>query len=206
MDPQKMKRISDMLVVVGPSGSGKSTLITRLMKEFPTCFGYSVSHTTRPPRTGEVNGTSYHFVDDSTFKALVDQGAFVEHAMVHDTHYGTSFGSVNSVHDQNRVCVMDLDIVGATNLKKQPNLRTVVVFVEPPSMEELEKRLRGRGTETEERIQKRLRNAIDELQWFRDHPKFFDGALLNDDVDACYSKFRECVMSKCFTKPDAHAR
>jgi guanylate kinase len=201
-----MKRLSEMLVVVGPSGSGKSTLITRLMKEFPQCFGYSVSHTTRGKREGEVDGVNYHFTGAEQFAALIDEGKFIEHAIVHDTMYGTSIQSVENVHQKNQICVMDLDIVGAENLRKHPTLQSIVVFVEPPSMAELEKRLRGRGTETEDRILKRLRSAEKEMEWFNKNKEFFDGIFVNDDVEQCYKLFRERVMSKCFEVPAVHAR
>ena len=103
-------RKADFLVVVGPSGSGKSTLITRLMKDYPTAFGYSVSHTTRNPREGEVNGKSYHFVNNNQFNSIVSEKGFLEYATVHNTSYGTSFASTAAVHKCDQVCVMDLDI------------------------------------------------------------------------------------------------
>lgn len=200
----KAKRLVDLLVVVGPSGSGKSSLISRLMKDFPGGFGYSISHTTRGPRTGEVDGVSYHFVDEMTFKELIAKGEFIEHAVVHDTMYGTSERSVQNVLSQNRVCMMDLDLVGAQNLRKHPTLRSLIVFVSPPSFDELERRLRARGTETEERITKRLANAVKEMQWFEEHRDFFDAEFLNDDIDRCYTEFREKIMSSTFAMPTHH--
>lgn len=200
----KAKRLVDLLVVVGPSGSGKSSLISQLQKEFPNAFGYSVSHTTRGPRAGEADGMSYHFVTEPAFRDLVGKGQFIEHAVVHDTMYGTSERSVENVLSQNRVCLMDLDLVGAQNLRKHPTLRSLIVFVSPPSFEELESRLRGRGTETEERIAKRLRNGVKELEWFEQNKDFFDASFVNDNLDECYDKFREKVMTSAFAVPTHH--
>lgn len=188
----------DLLVVVGPSGVGKSTLISRLIKEFPESFGYSVSHTTRQCRAGEVNGTSYHFVDTEAFKDLVSKGAFLEHAVVHDTWYGTSEESVRKVLAEDRVCFMDLDIIGAQNLKKHPTLRSMVVFVVPPSFEILENRLRARGTETEAKILKRLADGKEWVDWFQEHKEFFDFHCTNDNLDECYDQFRQAIMTSCF--------
>ena len=195
-----------MLILVGPSGGGKSTLIGRLRKEFPGCFGYSVSHTTRGIRPGEVNGSSYHFVQPSEFLALIDSGEFIEHAIVHDTMYGTSTASVRSVLDRDQVCTMDLDIVGAQNLRKHPTLMPFVIFVQPPTLEECEKRLRNRGTETEERIEKRMCSAVKEVAWADAHRDFFDCMFINDDLEECYEEFREKVMSGCFAQPEDHSR
>jgi len=194
-----MLRQADLLVVVGPSGSGKSTLIQRLIKEFPKCFGYSVSHTTRAMREGEVNGQSYHFIDAAEFGQLVYKGEFVEHAIVHETMYGTSHTSIRAVHAENKICLMDIDIVGAQNLRKQPDLRSIVCWVQAPTLDINENRLRKRGTETEERISKRLKSAVLELQYHEDHATFFDFSLVNDDLETCYAAFRESVMSLGFT-------
>ncbi|CUG91220.1 guanylate kinase, putative [Bodo saltans] len=200
-------RIMDLLVVVGPSGVGKSTLISRLIKEFPESFGYSVSHTTRQARAGEENGVSYHFVDTDNFKELVGKGEFLEHAVVHDTWYGTSEASVRKVLAEDRICFMDLDIVGAQNLKKHPTLRSMVVFVIPPSFEILEARLTARGTETQAKIQKRLADGKEWVQWFQDHKEFFDFHCTNDNLDSCYEDFRHAIMTACFdVNVDLHSR
>jgi guanylate kinase len=191
-------RLTDLLVVVGPSGVGKSTLIARLTKEFPEAFGYSVSHTTRPMRAGEVDGQSYHFVTAELFRDLVAKGKFLEHAVVHDTYYGTSEDSVRAVLQKDRVCFMDLDIVGAQNLRKHPSLRSLVVFVVPPSFEVLERRLKNRGTESDEKIAKRLSDGKEWVRWFKQHQDFFDFSFLNDDLDTCYAEFRDAIMSSAF--------
>lgn len=193
-----MNPIADLLVVVGPSGSGKSTLITRLREEFPNAFGYSISHTTRAARAGEENGVSYHFVSTDDFNALAANNGFLEHAVVHDTCYGTSYGSVQAVLAEGRVCLMDLDIIGAKNLRTHPTLRTVVIFLMAPNFDVLEQRLRARGTETEEKIAKRLSDGAKWVEWTNDNREFYDHILVNDDLEQCYQQFRAGILRSAF--------
>lgn len=192
-----MSRAFDLLLLVGPSGSGKTTLIKRLMKEFPACFGYSVSHTTRNMRPGETDGVSYHFVAQEKFGELIKEGKFLEHATVHNTSYGTSEMSVETVLDRNQLCCMDIDIKGAQRLRMS-KFRSFIVFIRPPTFEILEARLRGRGSETEERIVTRLTNAKKELKWFDNNSAFFDGSVVNDDLDSCYERFSQLVLRSAF--------
>ena len=199
-------RSADLLVVVGPSGSGKSTLINLLRTEFPKLFGYSVSHTTRPMRHGEEHGTSYNFVSTEEFQQLADRGEFLEHASVHDTCYGTSKSSVQRVLAEDRVCLMDLDLKGAESLKKNPSLRCIVIFVVAPSFSILESRLRGRGTETEEKIQKRLADGMTWVKWADEHKSYFATYLVNDELMTCYQAFRECVMTSAFKQAVVNSR
>lgn len=192
-------RSSDLLVVVGPSGAGKSTLIGRLRAEYPNSFGYSISHTTRSSRSGEVNGKDYHFVDAAQFQELLEADQFLEHAIVHNTMYGTSAESVRHVLDSDQVATMDLDIVGAQNLKLRGSFKTCVVWVCPPSHEDLARRLRSRGTDSEEKMQTRLTNAHLEMKWREEHGhELFDACFVNDDLEECYQSFKHFVMSKCF--------
>jgi len=153
------------LVICGPSGVGKSVLIKKLMKTFPEKFGFSVSSTTRGPRPGEVDGKDYHFRKLEDMQADVDAGKFIEHAHVHGNLYGTSMEAVESVRGADRICILDIDVQGATIIsEKQYWEGTKFLFILPPSIPELERRLRGRGTETEEKIQKRLANAVGEIE------------------------------------------
>jgi guanylate kinase len=136
----------------------------------------------------------------------VNAPAFIETATVHGhTRYGTSVRSVRRLVRAGKVAVMDLDIVGAQNVKAHPSLRALVCFISPPSMEVLEARLRGRGTETEENLRIRLGSATQEMEWNASHgADFFDFRLVNDDIDACYDSFREHVLRHVFPHTAGH--
>lgn len=162
------------LVIVGPSGVGKSVVIRKLQAIFPDKFGFSVSHTTRGPRPGEVDGRDYHFTDLETMQRGVAAGQFIEHAMVHGNMYGTSQQAVEAVQKEGRICLLDIDVQGAQSVHEQNKfVGTRFVFLLPPSLEELERRLRGRGTETEERVRTRLGNAKREIE-VSERAEFFD--------------------------------
>ena len=150
------------LVIAGPSGVGKGTLIEMLKQEFPDSFGFSVSHTTRQPREGEVDGVHYHFVSADKMAADILLHRFLEHAQVHGNFYGTSVAAVEAVKQTGKICILDIDVQGCRQCRKV-DLPGHYVFISPPSFEELERRLRGRGTETEDKILKRLKNAKGEL-------------------------------------------
>lgn len=167
------------LIICGPSGVGKGTLIARMMKEFPDAFCFSVSHTTRAPRPGEVNGVHYHFLPLVEMQQNINEGQFVEHAGVHSNLYGTSSAELESVRAQGKIAVLDIDIKGAKQLKQ--NLKDAhYIFLMPPSVDVLERRLRGRNTESEEKIQLRLENAKDEIE-FSNEVGFFDQVIIADD-------------------------
>lgn len=161
------------IVVVGPSGVGKSVLIKKMQELWPDKFGFSVSHTTRGPRPGEEDKVHYHFSDLETMQNEVDEGKFIEHANVHGNMYGTSKEAVEAVRQTGKICILDLDVQGAKSIWEQ-NIwdGTKFIFIMPPSFEELERRLRGRGTETEEKVQMRLANAIGEIK-FSEQVEFF---------------------------------
>ncbi|KAL6051758.1 guanylate kinase [Balamuthia mandrillaris] len=176
------------VVVAGPSGSGKSTLISRLLKEFPSSFGFSVSHTTRKPRPGEQNGVHYFFTDRETFLKEREEGKFLESAEYSGNLYGTSIAAVESVAEQGKVCLLDIDIQGVLSVK-QSTLNARYLFVVPPSVEELRRRLTGRGDTDAEAIEKRLDTAKRELE-YRDKPDFWDKVIVNDDLESAYQQFR----------------
>jgi len=171
------------LLVVGPSGVGKGTLIALLQKEYPDQFGFCVSTTTRDPRPGEVDGKDYHFADKATMDTDIKEGKYLEHAAVHSNFYGTSVAALEHVQSQHKIALLDIDVQGAKSVKaiipsKVPEAR--FFFLAPPSMQVLEGRLRGRGTEKEEKIQVRLKNAITEVE-FSKTEGFFDLVLVADD-------------------------
>lgn len=180
------------IVFCGPSGTGKSTLLKRLMAEYPNAFAFSVSHTTRAPRAGEQNGREYHFVTREQMVAAVANNEFLESAEFSGNMYGTSKKAVEQVLASGRICALDIDVQGVKNLKKT-DLNPIYLFVKPPSVDELEKRLRQRKTETEESLRKRLDTAQVELEYEKTDPSAFDYVIVNDDLDQAYEKLKEIV-------------
>ncbi|KAH9479595.1 Guanylate kinase [Psilocybe cubensis] len=182
------------LVLSGPSGVGKSTLLKRLFAEFPDSFGFSVSHTTREPRLGEVNGKDYHFTTIQSFRELIQQGAFIEHAEFSGNFYGTSFETVRQVQQGGRRCILDIEAQGVRQIKKT-DLNPVYLFISPPSMADLRARLQGRGTETESSVQKRLATALKEIQYAKED-NAHDLVIVNDDLDRAYDLFKKVALGE----------
>ena len=143
-------------------------------------------------REGEQDKVHYNFTTVDTIKKEIDEGKFIEYANVHGNYYGTSVAAVESVSSTGKICILDIDVQGVRNVKKS-SLDAIYIFIAPPSMEELEKRLRGRGTETEEAVLKRIKNAKGELEYGTDAN--FDRVFTNDDLDktfeAIVSQFQE---------------
>ncbi|XP_074574309.1 guanylate kinase 1-like isoform X1 [Curcuma longa] len=187
------------IVISGPSGVGKGTLINKLMKEFPSTYGFSVSHTTRAPREKELDGVHYHFTDRITMEQDIRDGKFLEFASVHGNLYGTSIEAVEVVTDSGKRCILDIDVQGARSVRAS-SIDAIFIFICPPSFEELEKRLRARGTEAEEQIQKRLRNAKAELDEAKSHG-LFDHLLVNDELEFCYDNLKKLIASDELTNP-----
>ncbi|KAG8479770.1 hypothetical protein CXB51_029607 [Gossypium anomalum] len=179
------------VVISGPSGVGKGTLINMLMKEFPTMFGFSVSHTTRAPRSMEKNGVHYHFTERSIMEKDIKDGKFLEFASVHGNLYGTSIEAVEAVADSGKRCILDIDVQGAKSVRAS-SLDAAFIFISPPSMAKLEERLHLRGTETEEQIQKRLRNAKAEIEQGKSSG-IFDHILCNDHLEKCYDDLKKLL-------------
>jgi guanylate kinase len=163
------------LIVSSPSGAGKTTLTTALLQRLPD-LRFSVSHTTRKPRQNEQNGREYHFVDRTEFLKLIEQGAFLEWAEVHGNLYGTGRAELDR-NQTARGIIFDIDHQGARQIKSSlPN--AVAVFILPPSMAVLEKRLRGRASEDEETVQRRFGVALREIE----HYGLFDYVLVNEEL------------------------
>eukprot|EP00550_Attheya_septentrionalis_P002201 CAMPEP_0198292290 /NCGR_PEP_ID=MMETSP1449-20131203/11253_1 /TAXON_ID=420275 /ORGANISM="Attheya septentrionalis, Strain CCMP2084" /LENGTH=415 /DNA_ID=CAMNT_0043991177 /DNA_START=120 /DNA_END=1367 /DNA_ORIENTATION=+ len=176
-----LKEAPRPVVICGPSGVGKGTLIELLMKQFPNDqFGFSVSHTTRKPREGEVDGVHYNFSTVEKIKQEIAEGKFIEHAEVHGNYYGTSVEAVESVQMAGKICVLDIDVQGAESVKKS-SLKPIYIFIAPPSVKVLETRLRGRGSENEESLKKRLGNSFKELE-YSEQKGNFDQIFVNDDL------------------------
>ncbi len=166
-----------LLILCSPSGAGKSTLTRFLLEALPE-LTFSVSHTTRKPRPNELDGTHYHFVDKDIFRRMVDAGAFAEWAHVHDNMYGTSVSEIDRARREGkRGIVFDVDYQGARQIKaKLPE--AVGVFILPPSMPELRRRLESRATDAPEVIERRYQKALVEIE----HYGFFDYVIVNDDL------------------------
>ncbi|XP_069107652.1 guanylate kinase-like [Argopecten irradians] len=179
------------IVISGPSGSGKSTLLGLLFKEFPDCFAFSVSHTTRKPRSGEEDGKDYHFVEKEVFAEMIENGDFLEHAQFSANCYGTSKQSVKSIQSTGRICFLDVEINGVKSIKKT-DLAARYVFVQPPNMEVLKERLVGRGTESDDSLKRRLDSAQEALDYANEDGAY-DHIIVNDDLDEAYSRLKLVV-------------
>ncbi|KAJ5808920.1 hypothetical protein N7474_010189 [Penicillium riverlandense] len=180
------------VVISGPSGTGKSTLLKRLFAEYPDKFGFSVSHTTRSPRPGEQDGREYNFTTKEAFLDLVAQNGFIENAQFGGNYYGTSVQAVKDVADKSRICILDIEMEGVKQVKRT-DLNARFLFLSPPSLEELERRLRGRGTESEDSLGQRLAQARNELEYAQ-QPGAHDKIVVNDDLETAYTDLRDWVV------------
>lgn len=175
-----------MVVISGPSGSGKSTLCKRLLEDPRVHF--SVSATTRAPRPGEVDGRDYRFLDPETFKRRIREGAFIEHAEVHGNMYGTLRAPMEQALSRGEIYLLEIDVQGALQLRalREPGL---YVFVAPPDMETLRRRLVGRRTDAPEVVERRLKKAEDEM---RERVKY-DHVVVNDDLERALAEVRGLI-------------
>ncbi|MEO0761724.1 MAG: guanylate kinase [Pseudomonadota bacterium] len=181
-----------MVVLSSPSGAGKSTLSRRLIAEDPA-FQLSVSATTRPPREGEVDGRDYFFVGHPRFDAMVEAGEMLEHATVFGNRYGTPRAPVEAATDAGRDVLFDVDWQGAQQLRGSALSNALVtVFILPPSIAELERRLKTRAQDSEEVIRGRMRRARDEIS----HWAEYDYVLINDDLEACFSQVGTIIAAE----------
>jgi len=181
-------------VISGPSGTGKSTIIRRVRENTPG-LAYSISHTSRAPRKGEEDGVHYHFVEGAAFQTMIDNGDFLEWARVYDDYYGTAFSSIQHPLDSGDDVIMDLDPQGAKNVKKAYH-EGILIFILPPSYEELEKRLRARATDEEKVIQSRLQKAHRELK----ECFHYDYLIFNDDLQRAVSEVEAIIAANRCTK------
>lgn len=172
-----------LFVLAGPSGVGKGSIVRELIARDPEGLSLSVSVTTRAPRPGEIDGVDYFFVDDDAFDRMIRAGELLEGAEIVGHRSGTPRGFVEDRLAVGRDVVLEIDVVGASQIRDRvPG--SVLIFVEPPSMEELERRLRGRGTETEDRIRLRLETA----EWELEQRHWFDHVVVNDELERASSQ------------------
>ncbi len=186
----KSKRMTLVVVISAASGSGKSTLLERLLAAHPELL-FSVSHTTRAPRGQERGGEDYHFVSRAEFEARLAAGEFLEHAQVFGCYYGTHRSAVERARAEGRDLVLDIDVQGARQLKsKLPD--AVTIFILAPSRAELERRLRARSEDTEEAIERRLREAVGEIA----HLAAYDYVIVNRDVDESVKTLEAILLAE----------
>jgi len=185
-----MTREGILFVISAPSGAGKTSLCKEIVDIFPA-LRHSVSYTTRPKREGETDGVDYHFVTPPAFLAMVEAGAFAEWAEVHGNRYGTSLAFLEQCRADGIDILLDIDCQGAAQLKSSC-AQAVFIFVLPPSLEELERRLRGRNTDLPEVIARRIGNARDELR----QAHWYDYLIVNDDFSQARDMLRAIVVAE----------
>ncbi len=178
------------IIFSAPSGAGKTTIVRYLLEHNPS-LSFSISACSREPRPNEVNGKDYHFLGVEGFKEKIEQNAFIEWEEVYENNfYGTLRSEVERIWSEGKTVAFDVDVIGGLNIKKQFGNQALSIFVQPPSVEELENRLRARSTETEEKIQMRMSKARQELA-LADQ---FDEILLNVDLDEACQKAEQIVL------------
>ena len=184
-----------LIVFSAPSGSGKTTLVNHLLQQnLP--LGFSVSATSRKPRGKEENGKDYHFLNEDGFRKKIKENAFVEYEEVYNgSFYGTLKSELERIWKTGKHVLFDIDVKGGLNIKAQYPEKTFAVFVKPPSVKELEKRLRDRGTENEYKIQERLNKSAAELKFSKD----FDAVLINDDLNKAKEEVQRLVEKFLFS-------
>ncbi len=180
-----------LVIVSAPSGCGKTTILQSLLSRLE-CLRFSISHTTRPARVGETTGLDYHFVDPNTFSKMKDDGEFIESAVVHSNFYGTSFSGVDNLLKEGFDVVLDIDVQGKQILTDSSRFELVTIFILPPSLIELENRLRTRNTDSDSIISSRIRNASHEMKFAQD----YDYIVINDDIEIAVDSLCSIVKSE----------
>jgi len=184
-----------VLVLSGPSGAGKSSLIHKIMNDIGECY-FSISTTTRPIREGEVDGVDYYFVDETEFKKEIQEDQFLEYALVHGNYYGTSIKPVKKALAEGKLVIFDIDVQGNSAISSRLGDITTSVFITPPTLSELKKRLQKRRTDAQEVIDRRVEMARREIQ----RASEYEYLLINDDLDIAAEKLRLIAKVARFKK------
>ena len=180
-----------LIVISAPSGAGKTSIVHNLLKNTPE-LSFSVSACSREKRESEIDGTDYHFVGIEAFKQKIKEGAFLEWEEVyHNQYYGTLKSELERIWDKGKTVIFDVDVIGGLNIKKQFPSECLSIFIMPPSIEVLRKRLSGRGSESEESLGKRLGKAKEEIA--NNHK--FDVVILNDDFATACAEIKEVITN-----------
>lgn len=184
------------LVIFGPSGVGKQTIMDLIIKDFPNDFAFSVSHTTRSPRKGEVDGVNYHYTTLEKMKKEVEEGKFIESAMLYGNMYGTSVASLQKIANQGKVCFLEIDVQGIEQVRQHKQFSANYVGIFPPAETVLESRLRSRGSETEESLTHRLNTAKLELKKMNEWKEqgLIDIVIVNDNLKSAHQELREKLL------------
>jgi guanylate kinase len=183
-----------LVIVSSPSGAGKTTLTRRLLAEHKDNLEFSVSHTTRAMRPGEVDGRDYHFVTPERFEEMVRAHEFAEHAFVHQNRYGTAQAPVEAALSRGKDMIFDVDWQGGAALSARWPQDSLKIFILPPDLDTLSNRLRQRATDAPEIIERRLHNAIGELQHYGEYPHL----IVNDDLERAYAVLRALYLTRRF--------
>ena len=178
-----------MVILSSPSGVGKTTLTKKIQQKYPN-FKISVSHTTRIPRSNEVDGVDYHFVSKESFKKLIDQNQFYEYAKIFENYYGTLRKTVDKDIISNDL-IFDIDWQGTKQLSKFSNLKLIKIFLIPDSKEELKKRLIKRDQNTKEEVDKRYKSFNDDVKHWND----YDYIIINKNLDNCFKQIENIILS-----------
>ena len=182
-------RIGKIIILVAPSGSGKTTMADRLLRDFEE-IRFSVSATTRSPRKHEIHGTDYYFLSEEAFQQKIDSGEFLEwEEFYNGIRYGTLKSDVDRIRNNGFTVLLDIEVLGATNIKKIYGVEALAIFLKTPSLDVLRQRLKARGTETEESLNARLDRAKKELK-YEDR---FDVTIVNDNLETAYSELKNVV-------------
>jgi guanylate kinase len=176
------KNYKKIILITAPSGSGKTSVVNHLMKKFPQ-LAFSVSATTRQPRKNEQNGVHYYFIDEPLFREKIHNKEFLEWEMVYEgKYYGTLKSDIERIWNENKIPVLDIDVQGAIHVQQQYPVNTIAIFIQAPSVEELKRRLKLRGSETDESLQARLNKSTYEMT-FKNH---FENIIVNENFEtAC---------------------